>query len=178
MAKGRPRKKGKREKSGRPSRAGVPRFDRGTERAQAMTEFYGTDGCDAIGRAYRHGLLGSGQEAKNLLDTGRKVAKAYWQAYETGKIGCTLGERTGGSVVNLDHERIKRREDWLTESLGIVSSLGARRVFDQLVIDINPDSGPDWLDRLCDADRTDERQNLTDISKLRQAVYALQAVAG
>lgn len=145
---GRKRKAGRRTPSGRLSRAAPPLFDRGTERAQAMQALYGPDGADAIGRAYRAGLLGEGAEAKAMLDTARKIAGAYWQAYETGRYQCTLGDKTGGSVVELDHQRIKRREEWLEEVLAFVNGMGrgVRRAFDQLVIDVHPDSGPSWLD--------------------------------
>lgn len=149
---GRKRKQGKRTASGRLSRAGIPpvTFDKGTERAQAMQALYGQDGCDAIGRAYRAGLLGEGAEAKAMLDTARKVANAYWQAYETGRYQCTLGDKTGGAVASLDHERIKRREEWLESVLRFVNGMGrdVRRAFDALVIDVNPDHGPGWLDQL------------------------------
>jgi hypothetical protein len=147
---GRKRKQGKRTPSGRLSRAAPALFDRGTERAQAMQALYGPDGADAIGRAYRAGLLGDGSEAKALLDTARKVSNAYWQAYETGRYRCTLSDRTGGSVVELNHERIRRREEWLAEALDFVNGMGrdVRRAFDALCIDVHPDHGPAWLDSL------------------------------
>lgn len=157
MAKrGRKRKAGARTPSGRLSRAkAIPvTFDKGTERAQAMQALYGPDGADAIGRAYRAGLLGNlhheGDKAKAMLDTARKIANAYWQAYETGRYQCTLAERSGGSIAVLDHESIKRREEWLEDVLRFVNGMGrdVRRAFDQLVIDVNPDHGPKWLDAL------------------------------
>ena len=61
MSRGRPRKSGKRRPNGRliPS----PTFDRGTERAQIMRAFYGTDCTDAIGRA-----LGGGSSDGRCTD--------------------------------------------------------------------------------------------------------------
>lgn len=146
---GRKRKPGKRTETGtRLSRAGhVPLFDKGTERAQAMQAIYGQDGSDAIGRAYKAGLLGEGDEAKALMDIGRRIANAYWQCYSTGGYSCPLGDRTFGNTADLDHERIKRRELWLADVLGQVR-VEHRRVFDQLVIDVNPDNGPGWLDQM------------------------------
>jgi len=175
---GRKRKAGKRTASGRLSRAAVDCFDRGTAQAQAMQVLYGTDGADAIGRAYRMGLLGQGNEAKTLLDTARKVANLYWRAYSTGSYKCPLSDRSGGSVVELDHERIKRGEEWLRETLQIARGMGhnVSSSFDQLVIDVHPDSGPAWLDRLCYAVRCGV-PSLADKKRLREALDALEAIS-
>jgi hypothetical protein len=178
---GRKRKAGKRTKSGRLSRAGQCLFDRGTEHTQAMQALYGQDGSDAIGRAYRSGLLGEGQDAKALLDTARRIHNAYWQAYATGSYQCPLADRTHGSVVDLDHERIRRREAWLSDSLSFVRGMGpfVDRSFRRLCLDVHPDSGPDFLDRLCWA----TRQNLSvpgsdpDAKALRAALDALEQLA-
>lgn len=182
MAKrGRKRKAGRREPNGRLSRTKIPpvTFDKGTERTQAMQAIYGSDGSDAIGRAYRAGLLGSGSDAKAMLDTARKVANAYWQAYENGRYQCALADKSGGSVVDLDHERIRRREEWLVEVLGFVNSMGhdVRRAFDQLVIDVNPDCGPRWLDQLLWADQHNKPQDVRDVSTLRKALDPLNILA-
>ena len=178
---GRKRKRGLREPNGRLSRAKTPpvTFDKGTERAQAMQALYGQDGADAIGRAYREGLLGSGSEAKAMLDTARKVSNAYWQAYETGRYTCTLSDRQSGSVVELDHERIRKREEWIAEVMQFVADMGhdVRRAFEQLVIDVNPDQGPDWLDRLCWASQHGKRQDIADVSQLRRALDPLSLLA-
>lgn len=176
---GRKRKAGARTKSGRLSRAGAaPLFDRGTERTQAMQALYGPDGADAIGRAYRAGLLGQGSEAKALLDTARRISNAYWQAYSHGGYSCALGERTHGSVIVLDAERVKRREMWLNDCLRIVEFHKARRVFDELVIDVNPDCGPAWLDRLCYSARRGEDGDIADTSQLAKALAALELLVG
>jgi len=170
---GRKRKPGKRTKSGQLSRAGIPSFDKGTERVQAMRAIYGTSGTDAIGRAYHAGLLGSGSDAKALLDTARTIANAYWATYENGKIGCTLGERTYGSVTDIDEARAKRRQDWLEDVLKYVNGWGHdhRRAFDQLVINPYPDFGPHWLDMLL-ADSQARRDQLEKaLSPLRGLAY-------
>lgn len=168
----RPRKAGKRTKSGRLSRARV-NFDKGTERAQAMQALYGPDGCDAIGRAYQNGLLGRGNEAKALLDMARKVSRLYWRAYETGAVRSCIADRSFGTIVDLDHARIKQQEEWLTESLRIVDRMGrnVRRSFDQLVIDVNPDCGPIWLDSLLARKAGQGERN-----KLREALDGLEAL--
>lgn len=173
---GRKRKAGTRTKSGQLSRAGIPSFDRGTERTQAMQALYGQDGCDAIGRAYRSGLLGEGSSAKALLDMARAISNAYWQAYATGAYRCPLGDRTFGSVVDLDHEKIKRREEWLSECLDYIRRMGPQvdKAFRQLVIDVNPDCGPSWLDRLCYAERTRKDADIADSRALRAALDGLE----
>jgi hypothetical protein len=148
---GRKRKAGKRTKSGRLSRAGQCLFDRGTEHTQAMQ------------------------------DTARRIHNAYWQAYATGSYQCPLADRTHGSVVDLDHERIRRREAWLSDSLSFVRGMGpfVDRSFRRLCLDVHPDSGPDFLDRLCWA----TRQNLSvpgsdpDAKALRAALDALEQLA-
>jgi hypothetical protein len=169
---------GSREPNGRLQRTPVPVFDRGTERAQAMQALYGPYGADAIGRAYSGGLLGEGTEAKAILDLARRLSNAYWQAYATGSYTCPLGERTHGSVVALDQERIKRREEWLQDCLLVVRKMGdqTNRAFRQLVIDVNPDSGPTWLDALLWHRRQKRDPNPVDEDRLNRAVEALQGL--
>ena len=171
---GRKRKPGPRSPSGRLSRVGaVPSFDKGTERTQAMQVLYGTDGNDAIGRAFRAGLLGDGSDAKALLDTARRIANAYWTAFSTGSYQCPLGDRSFGSIADINHERVKRREQWLTECLRVVETMGLRSQFDQLVINVNPDHGPAFLDRLIYARRVKRETFPTDERWLEQALEAL-----
>ena len=181
---GRKRKAGQRTKSGRLSRAGQPMYDHGTERAQAMKALYGDNWADAIGRAFASGLLGEPDQAKPLLDYARAIHAAYWQAYATTPVGSCLSNAgasrlTGGDVVDFDAERIRRRERWLNETLRCVATMGVRRQFDQLVIDVNPDHGPAWLDRLVWDKRTG-RQTATpaDHAALRAALDALEMLAG
>lgn len=154
-------------------------FDKGNERAQAMQALYGADGADAIGRAYRAGLLGEGSEAKALLDTARRISNAYWQAYATGRYQCPLGDRTHGSVIDMDHEKIKRREEWLSGCLNDVRRMGPQcdRAFRQLAIDVNPDHGPAWLDALCYAERTKAEPDIASRHMLIAALDALSALA-
>lgn len=146
-----------------------------------MRVLYGEDSADAIGRAFRSGLLGDGSEAKALLDMGRKISNAYWGAYETGRFTCPLAGNipSSGSIEHLDHERIKRRELWLNGCLDFVNSMGTevRRAFDQLVIDVNPDCGPAWLDRLCYSARREEDGQDNDRRSLRAALDALEILA-
>lgn len=170
---GRKRKPGARTKSGRLSRAGKLRYDPGTERAQAMQALYGPDGCDAIGRAYQAGLLGQGNEAKALLDMARQVSRLYWRAYETGGIKSCIADKNFGAIVDIDHARVRQQEEWLSESLRVVNSMGrtVRRSFDQLVVDVNPDCGPRFLDNLLSGNATQ-----SDRDKLREALDGLEAL--
>lgn len=174
---GRKRKIAKRERNGRVQRIPELRYDKGTERAQAMQAIYGTDGCDALGRAYRAGLLGEGNEAKALLDLGRRIAGLYWRAFATGRIVSAIADKTSGSVVELDHAKIKRQEQWLTECLTIVDRMRVRRAFDALVIDVHPDHGPLWLDQLIHARRTNHAADPVDEKRLREALDALETLA-
>ena len=138
---GRPRKAGQRTKSGR--LVAKPKYDKGTSRAELKHSTYGTDGSDALGRAYAKGLLG--ERGQTLLSTGRAIAWAYWPVFGTGRISCTLGAQSGGGG-----EGNLSQEQWLSAQLDIVNAMGRdyRSAFDSLVIDISPDDGPLWLDRL------------------------------
>lgn len=173
---GRKRKQGKRTKSGQLSRAGEPSIVKGSERAQAMQALYGQDGADAIGRAYRAGLLGDDNEAKALLDVGRKMARIYWRAYEVGPVSCTLGDKDFGTITATDNAKAKAAEEWLERNLGRVGLMGTpmRKAFDQMVINPMPDHGPRWLDRLCWQARRNMDMDPADISMLALAIEGLQ----
>ncbi|SFK44165.1 hypothetical protein SAMN03159338_4257 [Sphingomonas sp. NFR04] len=176
MAKGRKRKLGKRTKTGQLSRAGLAtaRIDRGNDRAQAMRALYGDNCSDAIGRAFERGLLGSGTEAKSMLDTARAIHRAYWAWYANGPVRCALADRSGVAVQN-DVERERRQEAWLNDMLRIAGRSGhsSRVLFDQLVVDINPDCGPPWLDRLLARHGSDD-----DWGRLSAALVVLAECAG
>lgn len=174
--KGRKRKPGPRTKSGRL----ITPLDRGTERVQAMQALYGPDGCDAIGRAYRAGLLGEGNEAKALLDTARSISGAYWVAYEQGRYQCALGDRSFGNVAHIDQAKVKRREEWLNECLTVVNRMGrdVRRAFDQLVIDVNADSGPAWLDAMIWHTKRKVPVPSAALVQFRKALDALEVLVG
>lgn len=146
MARGRPRKAGKRDSKGklRPTRL----RDNGNDKAATKKDRYGTDGWDAVGRAYRAGLLGENGQA--LMRGGRDMYRTYWPVYGVGKIGCPLGERSGGGTYLGE----KRTEDWLNRKLDAIGPVGSprRKVFDEIVLDDHFDEGPVWLDRLLDGE--------------------------
>lgn len=118
-----------------------------------------TSTCDAIGRAYCAGLLGTDRDV--LLNTARGLAQAYWRHFPgllTADSLARFQPGLGGGVPDEDRER--RRELQLTARLAMLNAMGAetRRAVDQLAIDPYPDEGPGWVDRLCegrgsDADR-------------------------
>lgn len=165
MARGRPRKAGKRDAKGKLRPIIMP--DRGNDRTAAKKDKYGTDGGDAIGRAYRMGLLG--EDGQRLMQTARSIHRAYWPIYGVGPIGCTLGDRTGGGGDgNLERER------WLTSTISRIDAMGRnhRKAFDELVLDFWPDHGPLWLDNLIAKDGRD-----TDKQRLALAVEVLVELA-
>ena len=177
MARGRKRKSGARTKSGQLSRAGKPRIkvERGNDRAAKAWDIYKGNGSDAIGRAYERGLLGKGADAKTMLDTARSVSRIYWKWYNNGPTRCTLADRTGGAAPEGDDQREARQEKWLNTMLNIAGPMGLerRKCFDALVIDIHPDSGPDWLDRLLANKPTN-----SDQARLKHARDVLADCAG
>ncbi len=175
---GRKRKNVKREPNGRASRKGDIRvtFDYGTDRARLKFENYGTDGADAIGRAYVAGLLGDDADA--LRDTARKICRAYWPMLVVGPHSCTLADKSGGVNDNFDAERIKAREEWLTRILRTVDHMGRsyRACFDDLVVDVHPDSGPLWLESLIWHKKHGRDPALVDVQRLAKAIDGLRAV--
>jgi hypothetical protein len=168
---GRKQKKGKRTPSGQLSRAGKIKHDKGTQAAQDKFSIYGTDGSDAIGRAFRKGLLG--QDGESLMQTARAIARAYWPVYGTGRISCTLAEKTGvGGDGSLE------KEQWLSHTLGAITRMGQHRriAFDELVINPYIDRGPPWLDRLIESQPLERLP--ADLEKLEWARDGLIEIAG
>ena len=182
MARGRPSKSGKRTKSGRLKERPVT-FDRGTQRTQDKFSVYGADGSDAIGRAYVMGLLGdNGLELRNLA---RKIHRAYWPMLQVGREKSCLGLDVNGMAVNdnlLDPEEREykiRREKRLTETLRSVERMGRqhRKAFDDLVVEINPDSGPLWLDAMIWAKEHGREPDPAHTQALERAIAALEHIA-
>jgi hypothetical protein len=171
-------KRRKREPNGRLSRKGMPRspIDKGTERAQEKMARYGQEGADAIGRAYMAGLLGENRDA--LKDTARKVFRAYWPMLAVGSYKCALNDAQGSANYNYDREALIARERWLTGILRQIDRLGAieRRLFDELVININPDHGPAWLDSLIWHKAHNKEPDPLDVKRLETAISALNHI--
>ena len=170
MAKGRKRKAGPRTPSGQLSRAAIGP-DRGNAQAQAKHDRYGQDGVDAIGRAYRSGLLGEGNEAKALLDTARALSHTYRQTFTIGPITCAIATRTYGNG-DPDHDRTAVAQTAIKAKLTAIARKGWRSPFYELVIEQHPDSGPNWLQRLID-----QQARPADTARLSIAIKAIALVA-
>ena len=151
MARGRPRKSGKRTKSGRLI---TPQTrDYGTEAAQMRRDIFGENGCDAIGRAYTIGALGQGHIATDRLRIARQIFAWYWPSVGMPGYTCALNQEPRGhspEITPEQHREQLERERRMNARLAEARKCGheAYRAFDQLVIDVNPDCGPDWLDLL------------------------------
>ena len=146
------------------------------QRRKGRTE---SDTCDALGRAYTAGLLGTGRRAQDMLLAGRKVAAQYWRVYGflTPDSLARFQPQQPASRLEPDKERVI--EDALNDALGLVRARGrdVRRAFDHLVIDINPDSGPPWLDAIVYAHRRRRRGAERDYAMLALAIEGLAAIA-
>lgn len=185
---GRKAKQGKREPNGRLSRKEKARtviYDPGSDWSRSKLSVYGTDGSDAIGRAFAMGLLGDHGEA--LCSVARSIYRAYWPPLCVGPLTSTLGMKSAGriSANDIDPDREARqlyREEALLEDLRIVDRMGhnIRRAFDQLCINPNPDVGPLWLDRLIAAKQRgdDPKTQAADYETLQAALKALRMIAG
>lgn len=148
-------------------------------------EMYGApandmDTHDALGRAWQAGLLHNDRDrAKALLDAGRKIAAQYWRVYGFGTPDslARFQPQEPRGIIDPTKERI--REDALNDALGLVGRRGrsVRKYFDELVINMNPDHGPLWLDRIIFAHRRKERAGEQDYAWLRLAIEGLETVA-
>ena len=138
-----------------------------------------TSTCDALGRAFCAGLLGEGDRAERLLTAGRKVAAQYWRVYGFPTSDSLAKLQPQNPFAASDPALEKIREDALNVALALVGARGrdVRRAFDHLVIDINPDAGPAWLDRIVLEQRQGRRAPEGDYNMLRFAIEGLEAVA-
>lgn len=135
---------------------------------------------DALGRAWAAGLLHPDPaRAKAMLDAGRRMAAQYWRSYGflTPDSLARFQPSAASAPANDDDQR--RREEALTSSLDAVLKIGrsTRFAFDQLVIDMNPDSGPPFLDRIIFAHRQRQKASETDYALLRRACDGLEVVS-
>lgn len=166
---GRKRKEGRRDEKGKLRPIIMP--DRGNDRVAEKRARFGTDGCDAIGRAYRAGLLG--EDGQRLLQTGRSINRAYWAAFGQYGLTSALGNRVGAAD---DDDNSLAREKWLNATIREIDRMGRahRRAFDELCIDLFPDHGPAWLDSLI-ASRS--AAPLADWSSLAKALEVLDEIS-
>lgn len=180
MARGRPRKSGKRTKSGRLSLTAAQRRVAGNDRAEEKKRLFGQEGVDAIGRAWRAGLLGEPTDARRLVDAARALSRSYKATFEHGRPGCALNQDRGGSGEG--SEALDRQKRLLRQLLLLRHRPAS---FDELVLHDHPDSGPHWLDRLIFArSRADRLPNHfrmvmagKDGQRMREALQALSIIA-
>ena len=138
-----------------------------------------TDTCDAIGRAYCAGLLGTGRQAEDRLNAARRIAAAYWAAYGFGTPDSLARFQPQQGKLQSDPERDALREASLTRSLELINAQGRhiRLAFDQLVIDPNPDSGPAWLDAIVIAHRGKAQATTSQYQQMERALDGLNLIA-
>lgn len=181
MGKGRPRKAGKRTRSGRLSLTAAQRRVTGNDRAEEKKRLFGQEGVDAIGRAWVSGLLGDPAEARVLVQAARSLRQSYSVTFGHGKPGCPLNQdRSGGGEAPAALDRQKR----LLRQLLLLEKRPAS--FDELVLHEYPDNGPLWLDSIIFAQSRSERlpnyhryvMAGKDGQRLRAAIDALKNLAG
>lgn len=152
MAKGRPRKPGKR-KYGRLIKTGDEGIRQANDNALSRRELFGTNGWDAIGRAYSVGLLGEGDEAKDRLEKGRRYCAAHFAIYSPKQYRCALDRSPVGGSDEINPERDARlieQRAWLDHEWKRLHLMGCGPYFDQLVDPLRmwTDMDPPWLAHL------------------------------
>jgi hypothetical protein len=181
LSKGQP--KGARSASGRKRDRSIPRLGpcEGIERRrrECGVADNDTDTIDAIGRAYVAGLLGTGEHAKDLLIAGRRLAAQYWRVYgfPTPDSLARFQPQQPSGPMDPVAERI--REQVLTQALASVTAKGhhVRRAFDALVIDLQFDCGPAFLDAIIYAHRRERQATEREYDQLRWALEGLEEIA-
>lgn len=105
-----------------------------------------SDGMDAIGRAWVAGLLEhEGKAPETLLAAGRKLHHLYWDYWL----------RLAGDKVQLTASEDESLQGALNRRIKAIEKCGpeVRHAVYSLCVDVHPDSGPDWIDRLVEARR-------------------------
>lgn len=147
MARGRPRKQGKRERNGRIERSVI--YDKGSDRIQAMRDRYGEHYSSALGRLYATGFLGEGEQAKDRLDAGKRFARLYTRIIDTRPYRCALNTAPRGNVSDFaDNERDQSDQAWLFNAMADLDTKLLRPWLDQLISKEFTDAGPVWATRL------------------------------
>lgn len=140
MARGRPRKAGKR-RNGR--LIADARFVKGNDQAEARKATFGAFGGDCLGRAYVKGLLGEGQQADDRLDIARKFARIYSRVF-VRPYRCALNDNPRGASNREESDFDRFAEDWMRDNLALIDRADAP-YFDQLVLPASPLDDPHWL---------------------------------
>lgn len=158
---GRPRSSGKRSKTGRL----LEQFIKGNPVAEERKAAFGTNGWDAIGRAYAVGLLGEGNEAKARLDAARAYASAYHAVWGR-PYRCALDTSPRGGTDGETPEAIERmiaRRLWVNERTRAINATACGSYFDQLVDPLRHATDHDcyWLADLIDSALANRKRALT-----------------
>lgn len=140
-----------------------------------------TNTCDALGRCYIAGFLGRGdreERARSLLAAGRKIASQYWRVYGFATPDSLARFQPGNASVPMDPALEKIREDALNVALEMVRARGHQvyTAFQQLVVDMNPDQGPRWLDAMIWAEKHGKPIGERDAHMMKLALEGLEAV--
>lgn len=164
---------------------GVAANDTG-DASQRLNRRDETDTCDPIGRAFNSGLLHRDRaRAKELLNAGRRIHRQYWRhvvdpSHKHRDSLARFVPQSGASPFT-DAEKDRVIEDALNDALALVKAQGhnIRYAFDQLVIDLHPDYGPEWLDRIVEAHkaRPPRRAREGDYYLLDLAIKGLEVIA-
>jgi len=171
MARGRPRKTGKRHPKGKLVQ--VERFDRGSEWVQAQHAKYGTHYNTALGRAYAAGLLGNETQAQDRYQGGKRFARVYNRVIGGETYRCPLDRTPRGSLGEIEaSEQEQWDHDWLFAAMTSLDNAGLRPWLDQLLARSHTDYGPAWLDRLLSGGK-----DPADRMLLKAAVDGLDVVA-
>lgn len=175
MSKGRPRKNGPRNRSGRLKTPVDPKIERPSDWVRDRFARFGQDYNSALGRAYAAGLLGEGTEAKNRYDTARKLVSLYGQIIGKDRYRCALDQSPRGADMDPPaSDRDADDQEWLLTNLERIDRTGCRPFFDQLTSSRFTDYGPPWLDRLLNTAHKDRRDTMI----LDAAIRAIDAIAG
>lgn len=150
---GRPRKAGKRTKSGR--LVAELRIVKGNDRAEERKAAYGTFGGDCLGRAYVKGLLGEGQLGKDRLDIARKYARIYTRVF-VRPYRCALNDNPRGQSNADESDFEQSAEQWMRDNLALIDPADGP-YFDQLVLPVSPLDDPHWLSALIAGDEGHNR---------------------
>lgn len=171
MARGRPRKSGKRHPGGKLVQ--VERFDRGSDWVQGQQAKYQTHYNSALGRAYAGHLLGDEAEAQDRYMGGKRFARIYNRVIGGETYRCPLDRTPRGSETETEaRENDQRDHDWLFAAMRSLDDGGLRMWLDQLLTRAHTDDGPAWLTRLLDGGR-----DPCDLVILKAALKALDIVA-
>ena len=171
MARGRPRKSGKRHPNGKLKQE--PYFDRGSEWVQSRVAKYDTHYTTALGRAYAAKLLGDEAESQDRYEGGKRFARVYNRVFGGETYRCALDPTPHGAAGNCEaSEYIAKERAWILDVIRDLDAAGLRPWLDQLISRLYTYHGPPWLDRLIA-----DQNNQADLLLIQAARDALDVVA-